>query len=174
MLQTASRLYRRDVTHIADCGPASTVSLLTRPPSRSARGAPDLALTLTQARLLVASLCGLHRVPMNAALVAERLPPPVRLGKVMAFLATLGIEARALQPRRLVDALRPGSLLQVGPQARIGFGATLADPDGASTPLLVSCETPGLGRGDGKSLTYAWVAIAGTSNGAPPTLHRDC
>src|SRR3990167_1797019 len=104
----------------------------------SGRDAAHLALTQTQARLLVASLCGLHRVAVDPALVTVRLAPPIRLDQVMAFLETLGIEARALQPGRLVDALRPGALLQVGPTARFGLGATVADCDGAPTPLLVS------------------------------------
>lgn len=157
MHQTSSRLARRDASHMAARAPAPVVSLVNRLRTGSAQ---DLALTLKQARFLVASLCGLHRVPVDPALVTERLPPPIRLDKVMALLATLGIEAQALQPRRLVDALQPGARLQVGPMVRIGLAATLADPDDAATPLLVSCETPGHGQGDNKSQTYAWLSLA--------------
>lgn len=119
-----------------------------------------LALTLTQARLLVASLCGLHRVPMDPAMVTARLAPPIRLDQVMALLETLGIEARSPQPRRLVDALRPGALLQVGPLAPMGAGAMSADCDGTPTPLLVSCQSPGHGQDGRKNFAYAWVALA--------------
>lgn len=174
MLQTPTRILRRDVSHLAARGPAPGILPLHRPHFTSASAAPDLALTLTQARLLVASLCGLHRVPMDQKLVAERLPPPIRLGTVVAFLATLGIEARALQPRRLVDALRPGSLLQVGPLTSMGVGATLADPNGAPTPLLVSCGTSAFGWRGSPSLTYAWVSSAAGSRREPSTVHQDC
>lgn len=124
------------------------------------RDTAHLALTLMQARLLIASLCGLHRVPVDPAQVTARLAPPIRLSQVMALLETLGIEARAPQPRRLVDALRPGALLQVGPMAPTGTGATSADGDGTPTPLLVSCESPGHCHDGRQTFAYAWVALA--------------
>lgn len=174
MLQTPPPILRRDGAHVAARRCAPAILPLSRSHARSASAAPDLALTLTQARLLIASLCGLHRIPMDQSQVAQRLPPPIKLGAVMAFLGTLGIEARALQPRRLVDALRPGSLLQVGPLMRIGVGASLANPDGAPTPLLLSCETPSLCRRDGRNLTYAWVSSAATAHREPPVVHPGC
>ena len=97
-------------------GQPPRVTLLDWAHASSANVEPDQTLTRAQARCLLASLCGLHCVPMDAALVTQQLVPPISLGTVMAMLPALGIEAQILQPKQLVHALQPGRLLQVGLQ----------------------------------------------------------
>jgi hypothetical protein len=105
---------------------------------------------------------------MNAALLAQHLPLPIRLDQIMDLLATLGIEVQVLQPKALAGALQPGRLLQVNLQARVDADAIGATAEDAPTPLLVSCQTAGLYPPDGASVRYAWVSIAEPSGREAP------
>ena len=140
------------------------ISLADRAHASSACAAQELALTPAQAVCLIASLCGLHGVPMDAALLTQRLVSPISLDQVVALLPTLGIEAQVLQPKHLLDALQPGRLLQVGLHSAFGNSTTLATHEGASAPLLLSCESPAVPQDDSHRLAYAWVSIAETSD----------
>jgi hypothetical protein len=135
-------------------GQPRTTTLLDWAHASSASAEPELALTRAQARCLLASLCGLHCVPMDAALLTEQLVPPISLGKVMALLPALGIEARVLQPKQLVAALQPGRVLQVGLQKGVGTGA----------PLLISCQAPGRSHEGRNGSSYAWMSIAASAD----------
>jgi hypothetical protein len=135
-------------------GQPRTTTLLDWAQASSASAEPELALTRAQARCLLASLCGLHCVAIDAARLTQQLVPPISFDKVTDLLLEIGIEAQVLQPKQLVAALQPGRLLQVGLQKGIGSGA----------PLLVSCQVPGLCHGERNGSAYAWVSIAESSD----------
>ena len=106
--------------------------------AKAGQAAPEaITLTLPQALWLAGSLCSLHRVPMAEALVAERLPPPITLGSVMALLAALGIRSQALRPGRLGDGLQPGTLVQLALNKDTAAAPADADADAAPALLLV-------------------------------------
>ena len=106
--------------------------------AKAGQAAPEaITLTLPQALWLAGSLCSLHHVPMAEALVAERLPPPITLGSVMALLAALGIRSQALRPGRLGDGLQPGTLVQLALNKDTAAAPADADADAAPALLLV-------------------------------------
>ena len=113
----------------------------------------QLPLSVEQLLWTVGSLCALHRVPFDQALLLKALPPPGTVGALIHALRAMGLRA-TWEPMPLQQALQTGGV------------PTLALTIGSHVPLVLLAPTPAAGDG-------AFITVFEAGSNIPLRESRD-